>query len=239
MVPRLPITGQDEGIWGDVLNQFLTVSHNADGTLRGAAVTAAGGGGATSVADGSITTAKLADNAVTNAKLDAPTQAILSSVSSRYAKPAPGIPITDLTSAVQTSLSKADTAIQPSSLAVVATTGAYADLTSKPTIPTINSGVAASRPSASAYGIGTWYSTDTASLDYSNGTNWTTGIAGSSGGSGSGALVATYNGTNYPLRSTLTSSATAPVEWRGPIAPTIGSGYMLAVDIWVNTGAII
>jgi hypothetical protein len=32
---RLPVPGDDEGIWGTVLNQFLRVSHHEDGTLQG------------------------------------------------------------------------------------------------------------------------------------------------------------------------------------------------------------
>ena len=31
---RLPTPGADEGIWGDVLNDYLTVEHNGDGTLK-------------------------------------------------------------------------------------------------------------------------------------------------------------------------------------------------------------
>lgn len=31
---RLPVPGSDEGTWGDVLNTFLTVEHNVDGTLK-------------------------------------------------------------------------------------------------------------------------------------------------------------------------------------------------------------
>ncbi len=31
---RLPIPGQDDGTWGDILNDFLSVEHNADGTLK-------------------------------------------------------------------------------------------------------------------------------------------------------------------------------------------------------------
>ena len=31
---RLPIPGGDEGTWGDVLNGFLSVSHNSDGTIK-------------------------------------------------------------------------------------------------------------------------------------------------------------------------------------------------------------
>lgn len=32
---RLPVVGSDANAWGDVLNQFEQVSHNADGTLIG------------------------------------------------------------------------------------------------------------------------------------------------------------------------------------------------------------
>lgn len=40
---RLPVPGSDENTWGDVLNDFLSTSHNADGTLKQAALTQAGG----------------------------------------------------------------------------------------------------------------------------------------------------------------------------------------------------
>ena len=41
MTQRLPIPGGDDGTWGNILNSFLEVSHNADGTLNTTAVTAA------------------------------------------------------------------------------------------------------------------------------------------------------------------------------------------------------
>jgi hypothetical protein len=34
-MPRLPIVGGDEGTWGSILNEFLNVSHQADGNLKG------------------------------------------------------------------------------------------------------------------------------------------------------------------------------------------------------------
>ena len=37
MAARLPTPGSDDGTWGDVLNDFLNVEHNADGTLKKAA----------------------------------------------------------------------------------------------------------------------------------------------------------------------------------------------------------
>lgn len=49
-----------------------------------------------------------------------------------YSKPSGGIPSSDLASAVQASLGKADTAIQSSDLATVATTGDYDDLVNAP-----------------------------------------------------------------------------------------------------------
>lgn len=39
---RLPIPGADDNTWGQVLNDFLAVSHASDGTLKGSAVTNAG-----------------------------------------------------------------------------------------------------------------------------------------------------------------------------------------------------
>lgn len=42
-MPRLPIPGQDSDTWGDVLNDFLSTTHNTDGTLKTTAITASGG----------------------------------------------------------------------------------------------------------------------------------------------------------------------------------------------------
>lgn len=39
---RLPVPGSDNDVWGDILNDFLAIEHNSDGTLkRGADITAA------------------------------------------------------------------------------------------------------------------------------------------------------------------------------------------------------
>ncbi len=43
MTARLPISGSDDGTWGDILNSFLEVSHNSDGTIQAGAVKQAGG----------------------------------------------------------------------------------------------------------------------------------------------------------------------------------------------------
>lgn len=42
MTARLPIPGSDVGDWGNILNTYLEVSHNADGTLTPGAVQQAG-----------------------------------------------------------------------------------------------------------------------------------------------------------------------------------------------------
>jgi hypothetical protein len=67
---RLPTPGSDDGNWGKILNDFLTVSHNPDGSLKDAALGLAGS----------------------------------------YTRPATGIPKQDLSTSVQSSLEKADSA---------------------------------------------------------------------------------------------------------------------------------
>ena len=39
---RLPVPGQDDGTWGNILNDFLGVSHNSDGSLNTSAISNAG-----------------------------------------------------------------------------------------------------------------------------------------------------------------------------------------------------
>ena len=46
---RLPIVGSDDSTWGDILNDFLSVEHNADGTQKTLGLTK-GGTGATDAA---------------------------------------------------------------------------------------------------------------------------------------------------------------------------------------------
>lgn len=70
---RLPNVGGDDGTWGDVLNDFLVQSHNADGALKAGSVGApqlkpnAVTGAA--IANGSISNAKIADGAVGSAQI--------------------------------------------------------------------------------------------------------------------------------------------------------------------------
>lgn len=43
MTARLPVPGSDDGTWGVILNDYLGVSFNSDGTIQSSALTAAGG----------------------------------------------------------------------------------------------------------------------------------------------------------------------------------------------------
>ena len=45
---RLPIPGADDGTWGDILNNYLSIEHNSDGTQKTLNI-AKGGTGATTV----------------------------------------------------------------------------------------------------------------------------------------------------------------------------------------------
>jgi hypothetical protein len=89
---RLPTPGSDNGVWGEVLNDYLAQSHAADGALKAGVV------GAT----------QLQASAVTNSKLDAATQSTLAAVAGKYAKPAGGIPESDLTAGVQADLARSN-----------------------------------------------------------------------------------------------------------------------------------
>jgi hypothetical protein len=99
VMARLPIPGSDDHIWGGILNDFLGVAHNSDGSLQLQAINAAGG-------------YVLPVGGMPLSNLDVATQAIISSVAGKYVKPTGGIPATDLSAATQTSLSLAMNGIQ-------------------------------------------------------------------------------------------------------------------------------
>lgn len=68
---RLPTPGGDQGTWGNILNDFLSQSHDSDGTLKDGIVTAS------NLNDGSITTQKLAASLQTSlAKADSAVQSV-------------------------------------------------------------------------------------------------------------------------------------------------------------------
>jgi hypothetical protein len=38
-MPRLPVNGSDASVWGELLNEYLLVAHNPDGTVKNGAIT--------------------------------------------------------------------------------------------------------------------------------------------------------------------------------------------------------
>ncbi|MGV9001832.1 MAG: glycosyl hydrolase family 28-related protein [Candidatus Saccharimonadaceae bacterium] len=60
---RLPVPGSDRDVWGTLLNDFLSVEHTSDGTLKDGTVSNA------KIADNAITSAKITDNAITSTKI--------------------------------------------------------------------------------------------------------------------------------------------------------------------------
>ena len=60
---RLPIPGQDNGTWGDILNDYLSQSHNTDGTLKADSVST------TQIQDGTVNETQL--SATVQTKLNA------------------------------------------------------------------------------------------------------------------------------------------------------------------------
>lgn len=61
---RLPVPGADDGVWGDVLNEYLKVAHDTSGELKPDAVTPS------ALQDSSVAGEKLQDNSITTDKLD-------------------------------------------------------------------------------------------------------------------------------------------------------------------------
>ncbi len=71
MAARLPIPGQDDGTWGDVLNNFLSTSLGADGALKPDSVTAS------QLAPSSVAGIAIQSGSIAATKLDSNTQNIL------------------------------------------------------------------------------------------------------------------------------------------------------------------
>lgn len=117
MSARLPQTGGDEGKWGDILNEFLQVSHNSDGSLKPIDQSQVAGLSATladtvitsdvrlsderTPSDGSVTDAKVSSNAAISAD-----------------KLADGVNNVVMTAAERSQLSQASAISLPSTLAV-------------------------------------------------------------------------------------------------------------------------
>lgn len=233
MTQRLPIPGQDDGTWGNILNGFLEVAHNPDGTLIPSAVTAAGAG-----------TYSKPGSGIPATDLDTSTQTTLTAVASKYTKPGPGIPgsdiatttITDanistsaaiartkLDSSTQTSLTKADNA--PTTLAALTDVSGASGAT--------NTQVLAYNTSTSKWAPSTVTSTTVS--DATTGAKGIVQLAGDLAGTAVAPTVAKVNGitvTGTPsANQVLTASSTTAAAWATPTAgfadPTTTKGDII------------
>lgn len=126
IVSRLPTVNGDEGTWGSVLNDYLSQSLAADGTIRSNAVDTA------QLKDGAVTAPKLVNGPATNGQVLTYTP---SGLSWQTSSSAPVTSVAGRTGSI--TLSATDIA----GLSTVATSGSYTDLANKPTIPTAGTGL--------------------------------------------------------------------------------------------------
>lgn len=96
---RLPVVGSDDDVWGSILNDYLSVSLNGDGSLQETAVAQTGA-------------YFKPTSGIPLTDLAASTQSLINSVTSKYTFPAEGIPTSDLSSAAQADLTLASTSVQ-------------------------------------------------------------------------------------------------------------------------------
>lgn len=80
-MPRLPVPGDDKGIWGTLLNEYLSVTHDSVGALKTGIVTAG------TITDGAIPQAKIT-NLVSDLAAKAATSAIPTTPAQVGAEPA-------------------------------------------------------------------------------------------------------------------------------------------------------
>lgn len=93
---RLPVPGQDQGVWGDILNDFLGQAHNSSGTLK----------------DNSVSGNVLADGAVAETKLAGAVQSKLNDTQAAVAAAQQVTASTQAGTAYTLALSDASTAVE-------------------------------------------------------------------------------------------------------------------------------
>lgn len=127
---RLPVPGSDSGSWGAILNDFLTSAHNTDGSLKDTGILAqkyvkpSSGIPKTDLAASVQTSLDNADTVTAGAVISVAGRTgvvtlaesditnLTTDLNAKYVFPIAGIPKSDLTLAVQSSLDLADSALQ-------------------------------------------------------------------------------------------------------------------------------
>jgi hypothetical protein len=275
---RLPVPGQDNGAWGDILNDYLAQSHKPNGNLKDNSVTssvlAPGSVSSAALATDAVSSAALADGSVKAAALDTSLAPNINQVLSydgahlAWMTPTGGVPdattsskgkiqlagdlagtadaptiasgavsSTKLATAVQTSLGKADSAIQ----SVNGKTGSTVTL-AQADIANLTSDLAAKAPLASPTFSGVVTvpapsnGTDATTKTYVDGqvsgvatpdaTSSVTGkvrLTGDFGGSATAPLVAKINSVAMPSNTpgngnVLTATSATTSTWTTPAA---------------------
>jgi len=213
MTARLPIPGSDDGYWGEILNTFLLVSHNSDGTLQQNAISAAGGYVEPS-------------GGIPSSDMTVAVQTQLAQGASAYQKPPSGIPNADLSNAVQSNLSAAATALQAGTSI---TNGDLSGTYGNPTVTKLQGvGVNGSTPSDGqvlAYSTtsGQWVASTVSSTTVSDATTASKGIvqlSGDLGGTASLPSVLKVNGvavTGTPSSGqVLQATSGTAASWQTP-----------------------
>ena len=122
---RLPVPGGDNGNWGDLLNEYLRISHNESGTIKAGAVTT------NSIVDNSVTAAKLSADVRNQLAATAPVTSVNGESGDVELTPA----LIGAATAAQGA--KADTALQPGDVAPLPVLGGrgYGDAIQSVAVP--------------------------------------------------------------------------------------------------------
>ncbi len=207
---RLPIVDGDAGNWGTILNTYLSVSHDTDGTLLGASVEAAGAEMAANkgAANGYASLGVTAQIPSSQIPSDVTTQRIEVAESGSVAGTRKQLNLIE--GAGITISAVDDSANNRVNVTVTSTaTGGVSSVNGQTDDVTLDAGDVGADPAGTAAAA---VATAPAIIRYDTGTS------------------------SYPARSTVTTDGSRTVIWMGATAPPIGSGGAINdIDVWWKT----